>query len=117
MNKMTFTLSSDRSLVHQLIGQAPNGYVVEIRKPSRSLEQNALYWSTVHEIAEQVSVDGQKYTPQVWHKYFKERYLPGRILELPYGHIVEAEASTSGLTKEQFSHFVEQVIQFKLENT
>lgn len=99
-----------------MVNQSPDGYIVEIRKPSRSLEQNALYWSTIHEIAEQVIVDGQKYTPQVWHKYFKERFLPGRLLELPYGHVVEAEASTASLTKDQFSDYVERVIQFKAEH-
>ena len=48
----------------------------------------------------------------VWHKYFKERFLPGSIIELPYGHIVEAEPSTAELTKEQFSEYIEKVMQF-----
>jgi len=40
---------------------------VEIRQTSRTLEQNALYWTTVHEIAESMRIDGKAFTPQVWH--------------------------------------------------
>jgi len=96
-----------------MVSQAPDGYVVEIRPTSRSLEQNALYWATIHEIAEQVLVEGRKYTPSVWHRYFKERFLPGRIVELPYGQVTEAEPTTTELSVEEFSDFIEQVIQFR----
>lgn len=113
MERAIVRLTADRSRVMQMVAQAPDGYVVEIRQPSRSLEQNALYWSTVHEIAEQVTVEGKKYTPSVWHRYFKERFLPGRIIELPFGQVTEAEATTTELSVEEFSEFIEQVIQFR----
>ena len=114
---MIFTLKPDRKALYQMLAQCPDGHIVEIRKPSRSLEQNALYWSTVHEIAESVEIDGKRYTPQVWHKYFKERFLPGKLVELPGGHLMEMEASTTDLSVEQFSDFVEQVLQFKESHT
>jgi DNA-binding NarL/FixJ family response regulator len=117
MHRVILTLSDDRSQVMQMIARAPSGYVVEIKKPSRSLEQNARYWVAIQEIAEQISVEGQKYTPQVWHRYFKERYLPGRIVELPYGQITEAEPSTTDLTLDEFSEYIERVLQFQAENT
>lgn len=112
MNKTLFRLTADRSRVLEMVSRAPDGYIVEIRKPTRSLEQNALYWDTIHKIAEICWIDGRQFTPQVWHRYFKERFLPGRIIELPYGQITEAEPSTTELTVEEFSEFVEQVIQF-----
>jgi hypothetical protein len=117
MDRVIVTLSDDRARVVQMVTQAPDGYVVEIRKPSRSLEQNARYWVAIHEIAEQISIEGRKYTPQVWHRYFKERYLPGRIVELPYGQITEAEPSTTDLTLDEFSEYIERVLQFQAENT
>ena len=113
MERAIVRLTADRSRVMQMVAQAPDGYVVEIRPPSRSLEQNALYWTTIHQIAEQVSVEGRKYTPSVWHRYFKERFLPGRIIELPYGQVTEAEPTTTELSVEEFSEFIEQVIQFR----
>jgi hypothetical protein len=116
VDKLVYRLGLDRIKVQQMISQAPDGYIVEIKKPSRSLEQNALYWSTIHEIAENVSVDGRSYTPQVWHRYFKERFLPGKIVELPGGHVIEVASSTTDLTVEDFSNFVEQVFKFYEEH-
>lgn len=116
MDKVKIILTNEtRKQVTELIHLAPNGYIVEIHQPSRTLDQNALYWTTLREVAEQVSIDGNKFTPQVWHIYFKQRFLPGRIIELPNGQIMEAEPTTRELTKEQFSEYVTEVIQF-LEN-
>jgi hypothetical protein len=117
IKRLKFPLTADRSRVIEMITLAPDGYIVEIHQPSRTLEQNALYWSTVHEVAEQCSIEGRKFTPQVWHIYFKQRFLPGRIVELPNGQIMEAEPTTTDLTKEEFSEFVEEVIQFKESHT
>lgn len=116
MERVKFTLSQDRSRVMHIVSIAPDGWVVEIREPNRTLDQNALYWATIHDIADHIKIDGKQYTPQVWHTYFKERFLPSRIIELPYGHITEVEPSTTDLTKEEFSEFVESVIKFYNEN-
>lgn len=113
MNRIKFPLTADRSRVYEMIALAPDGYIVEIHKPTRSLEQNALYWDTVHTIARNCWIDGKQYTPQVWHVYFKQRFLPGRIIELPGGQIMEAEPTTTDLTVEEFSNFIEEVMQFK----
>jgi hypothetical protein len=116
MERVKLSLGKDRSIVHHIIDTCPDGWTIEVKPRSRTLEQNALYWTTVHSIAEEVTVDGQKYTPMVWHKYFKQRFLPWNIVELPYGHIAESEPTTTELTKQEFSEFVEQVIQFYSEH-
>lgn len=116
MERVKFTLTADRSRVKHIIDISPDGWVVEVREPSRTKDQNALYWATLHDLSENVKIDGKQYLATVWHKYFKERFLPGRIIELPYGHIVEAEPSTADLTKEQFSEFIEQVMAFYHSN-
>lgn len=113
MDSVKFTLSKDRARVLQMLAQAPDGYVVEIRQPSRTLDQNALYWTQVRECAERVTIEGKRFTPQVWHVYFKQRFLPGRIIELPNGQIMEQDPTTTELTKEEFSLFIEEVLQFK----
>ncbi len=48
--------------------------------------------------------------------YFKTRYLPGRMLELPNGQVMEAEPTTTGLTKAQFSDYVEQVLAWAINH-
>jgi hypothetical protein len=52
----------------------------------------------------------------VWHKYFKQRFLPYGVVELPYAHLAESEPTTTELTKQEFSDFVEQVMQFYHSN-
>ena len=111
-----FTLTDNRVKVHALIDQAPNGYVIEIKEQNRSHEQNALYWSAVHEIADSIFLNGKKFTPQVWHIYFKQRYLPSQIIELPNGQLMEVDPTTTTLTKTEFSDFVTQVLAFQAEN-
>ncbi len=113
MERVKIALSKDRSKILQMISQAPDGYVVEIRKPSRSLEQNALYWTLIREIADTVSVEGKRYIPDVWHRYFKQRFLPGKILEFPDGRVIETDPSTSDLTVDEFSEYINEVEQFK----
>ncbi len=49
-------------LVHQLarqravqaVSQAPDGYVVEVREPTRSLDQNAMMWPILEAFAQQL---------------------------------------------------------------
>lgn len=113
MERVIFPLTEDRRKVMQMITKAPDGYVVEIRKPNRSLEQNAFYWNMIREIADTVTVEGKKYIPDVWHRYFKNRFLPGRIIELPDGKIIESDPSTTELTLDEFHWFIEEVRQFK----
>lgn len=102
--------------MHQVIDSTPNGYVVEIREPNRTHEQNSLYWSAIHEIAETIFLEGKSYTPEVWHIYFKQRFLSGRMIELPNGDLIEADPTTTTLTKAEFSDYVTQVLQFQEEN-
>jgi hypothetical protein len=113
MKKTIVTLAKDRSKVIQMVTQAPDGYVVEIKEPNRTHEQNALYWAAIHEIAESIFLDGKKFTPQVWHIYFKQRFLPSKVIELPNGKIMELDPTTTALTKPEFSDFVTQVLEFQ----
>jgi hypothetical protein len=116
MERVKLLLGKERSLDHHIIDTCADGWPIEVKPRSRTLEQNALYWTTIHSIAEEITVDGQKYTPMVWHKYFKQRFLPYGVVELPYGHLAESEPTTTELTKQEFSDFVEQVMQFYHSN-
>ena len=116
MKKAIVTLAKDRSKVIKMVTQAPDGYVVEIKEANRTHEQNSLYWAAVHEIAESVFLDGKSFPPDVWHIYFKQRFLSGRMIELPNGQLVEADATTTELSKEEFSDFVNEVLSFQEHN-
>ena len=56
MNKQYFILAHDmaRNNAIQAILNAPEGYVVEVKEPTRSLEQNAAQWPILGEFARQL---------------------------------------------------------------
>jgi hypothetical protein len=66
-------------------------------------------------ISEQIR-PSKSHDPDVWHAYFKTLFLPTRMTELPNGQIVESEPTTTGLTKQEFSDYVEQVLAWATEH-
>ena len=109
---MIFTLAHDtaRQRAVEAVKNARQGWVVRIEPPNRTSAQNSFYWATLHAISEQIRPQNQTHDQDVWHAYFKTRYLPGRMIELPNGQVMESEPTTTGLTKAQFSDYVEQVL-------
>jgi hypothetical protein len=107
-----FTLAHDtaRQRAIEAVRNARHGWVVRIEPPNRTSAQNSFYWATIHAISEQIRPQGNQHDPDVWHAYFKTKLLPGRMIELPNGQVVEQEPTTTGLTKAQFSDYVEQVL-------
>jgi hypothetical protein len=107
-----FTLAHDtaRQRAIEAVKNARQGWVVRIEPPNRTSAQNSFYWATLAAISEQIRPKGQTHDQDVWHHYFKARFLPGRMIELPNGQVIESEPTTTGLTKAQFSDYVEQVL-------
>lgn len=114
---MIFTLAHDtaRQRALQAVAAAKRGWVVRIEPPNRTSAQNSFYWATLTAISEQIRPQGQTHDPDIWHAYFKSKLLPGRMIELPNGQVMEQEATTTGLTKTQFSDYVEQVYAWATE--
>lgn len=81
-------------------------------KPTRSHEQNNRYWAIVQDISEQVETEGKKYSPEIWHEYFKREFI-GRE-ELPNGE-VRGKSSTR-LNVIEFSEFMNHVEVFAVEH-
>ena len=115
---MIFTLVHDtaRQRAVEAVKNARQGWVVRIEPPNRTSAQNSFYWATLHAISEQIRPQNQAHDPDVWHAYFKTRYLPGRMIELPNGQVMESEPTTTGLTKAQFSDYVEQVLEWAINH-
>jgi hypothetical protein len=112
-----FTLAHDtaRKRAIEAVKRARQGWVVRIEPPNRTSAQNSFYWATLHAISEQIR-PGKAHDPDVWHAYFKSRFLPGRMIELPNGQVMETEPTTTGLTKAQFSDYVEQVLEWAINH-
>ena len=99
----------------------PIEIVFQERKETRNLSQNAAYWAgPLRDISEQACVDGQQFSPEVWHQYCKQQFLPEEFDEaLCKGGYVKWEyapngdrvlvGSTTQLTKKGFSEYRQQV--------
>ena len=105
----------NRNLAREMVDNAPDGHILEVRPPKRSLDSNRYYWAVLGDISEQV-VPGRFYEPSVYHEYFRTLFLPERMVELPDGSIKMLEPSTSELNQASFSEYTEKVIKWALEH-
>ena len=105
----------NRDIAIDMVKNADNGMVLELRKPKRSLDQNRYYWAVLTDISEQV-VPGKAYEPSIWHEYLRALFLPERMVELPDGSVKMLEASTAELRVNEFSEYLEKVIKWSLEH-
>lgn len=118
MNRTLLTLANEkvRARAHQLIDQAPAGYRVEIREPTRSLDANALMWTLLADISEQVEWYGVKLSSEDWKDVLsaslrKARVVPG----IDPGTYVPLGMRTSKMTKAEFSALIELIYAFGAE--
>jgi hypothetical protein len=105
----------NRKLAREMVDNAPDGHILEVRPPKRSLDSNRYYWAVLGDISEQV-VPGKAYEPSIWHEYLRALFLPERMVELPDGSIKMLEPSTSELNQATFSEYTEKVVKWALEH-
>jgi hypothetical protein len=111
MTRHLLTLTPrNRAKAHAGIERAPDGWVLELREPKRTDEQNAALWGLLHQIQRQRPThQGVKMTAELWKSVFMDalgaemRMLPKLDGDgyFPIGH------STSRLTKGEFANLLE----------
>ncbi|MCA9857985.1 MAG: recombination protein NinB [Dehalococcoidia bacterium] len=122
MNKQTFRLISPdvRAYCCDKILDAPVGYVVEIKEPTRSVEQNAHFHAMFSDIAKQCEFMGQKWPAEDWKRLLADAFVramrelgtplkqDGRIVPALNGDgFVQLGIQTRRLSKEEARNFVE----------
>lgn len=99
-----------RRRVAEFAMQAPEGWVVMFApyEQLRSHEQNAAYWAYLHEIADSGLQDenGDPFTVDRLHRLLKRKFLGKFIRVLPNGDTEELEATTTRLTRKEFSDYM-----------
>jgi len=108
-------LPHNRDVAKQMVDNAPDGYVLEVRPAKRSLDSNRYYWAVLGDISEQMVV-GKAYEPSIWHVYFKQLFLPDLMQELPDGSLSIVPPSSTKLTQKEFSEYLEKVVKWALEH-
>lgn len=103
MKTLVLTGTAARTAAMRYISQAPDGYVFQLREPTRTLEQNSRMWAQLTDIAEQVQWYGETLTAENWKDIFtsslkKQKAVPGLD-----GGFVVLGARTSKMTKGELS--------------
>lgn len=91
---------------------APDGYVVEVKPATRTLDQNALLWPLLTELSAQVDWYGQKLTKEEWKDVMTAGLKRSRIVPGIDGGFVVLGLSTSKMDKKTFSELVELIYAF-----
>jgi hypothetical protein len=106
---IVFRLDPDRRAALNAVRHAPEGYVVTVGpwEEKRRAVANALYWARLEELAEQLPVDGRYFTADAWHEQIARWWLPKVEVALPSGKLFMRRKSTSELTTQEFSEYLE----------
>lgn len=70
----------------------------------RSGEQNRLLWALLTEIAEQVEVEGKRFSKEAWYAHYLDQYAPKQ--DGPSGLV---PVGSSQMNKQQFAEFVTRI--------
>lgn len=113
--KQTLRLAHDlaRRRAVAAVAEAPEGYIVTISEPSRTLEQNAAQWPILEAFAQQLvwPVNGQmvKMTPDEWKDVLTAAFRKEtvRVAMGLDGGVVMLGLRTSGFGKGKFSDWLD----------
>lgn len=116
--KRTFVLvhPTARQMAVREVVNAPEGYVVEVKEPTRSLEQNAALWAALHDVSEQVEWYGKRLTPEDWKHVFTASLRKLEVVpNLDGTGFVALGMSTSRMSKREMSDLLELIHAFGAE--
>jgi hypothetical protein len=104
-----------RQMASRACIQAPDGYVVEIKPRTRSLDQNAKMWAMLADLSRQIEWYGQQLTSEEWKDVLtaalkKQKAVPGID-----GGFVVIGARTRNMTIREMSDLVELLYAFGTE--
>jgi hypothetical protein len=111
--KFQLSHAEARQRATDAVQTAPDGYVVTIKPPTRSLEQNAALWPLLSEFAERLEwpVNGRmvKMEPEEWKDVLTAafRQETARLAMGLNGGVVMLGSRTSKMDKREFSEFLE----------
>lgn len=102
-----------RTRAAQAIHRVPDEWVVTIAPPTRTLDQNALLWAALNDIAS-AKPDGREMTAEQWKCAFMDAagFRPEFVPALEGSGFICLGYKSSRLSKTEFSELVECVFEF-----
>lgn len=118
MARHILTLANEavRERAVRWIRALPPGTRVEFREPARSLEQNALLWALLADLAKQVNWHGQHLSADDWKDVLTASLRRARIVPgIDPGSFVVLGLRTSKMGRAEFSDLIELIHAFGAE--
>ena len=117
MNKRIWKLTGEvaKKAACREILAAPEGYIVTLAEPTRTLDQNSLLWPLLTEVSKQVDWYGNKLTADEWKDVFSAALKKQKVVPGLDGGFVVCGQSTSRMGKREFSDLVELIYAFGAE--
>lgn len=105
-----------RRRAHADIDAAPDGWIADVREPTRSSEQNALLWTLLHAISDAVDWHGRRLSPEDWKHIFSASLRKLQVVpNLEGTGFVALGLSTSKMSRREFSDLIELINAFAAE--
>lgn len=121
MSKRVFVLQprphpARRLAAEYILNDAPEGYCVTVREPSRSLEQNARMWAMLADVAQQVQWYGKRLTSEDWKHIFTSSLRRLEVVpNLDGTGFVALGMSTSQMSKREMADLITLMFAFGAE--
>lgn len=116
MNKQTYRLAHDtaRLLAVRAVQTAPEGYVITVSEPTRSLEANAAQWPYLEAWAQgkEICINGKmvKGTSDDWKDIHTALYNGETRMAVHDGKVIMLPQRTSKMGKQVFSDWMEYLV-------
>ena len=114
MSKRILKLNNSlaRQAACRYVNEAPEGYVITIAEPTRSLDANARLWASLAEVSNQVEWYGNKLSSEEWKTVFSAALKKEKVVPGINGGFVVCGQSTSKMSKREFSDMLEIIYAF-----
>lgn len=108
----------DRSRVKGWVGKAPPGTMIAFKKhDARSIEQNALLWSRLSAISEQLPWHGEMLSPTDWKDILTAGLRQAHVVPgINEGTVVPLGLRTSSMSRSEMTALLELVAAFAAEH-
>ncbi len=109
MTRRKFLLVHDtaRANAADCVLKAPQGYCVEVKPATRTLEQNAKLWAMLGDLARQVQWHGQMLSPENWKDMCTAALKRQQVVPGIDGGFVVLGTSTRRMTKPEMGELIE----------
>ena len=113
--RLVHQTARDRAV--EAVRNAPDGFIVRVTEPSRSLESNAKLWAMLNDISQQVIWHGKRLQSEDWKHIFTASLKQMQVVpNLDNTGFVALGLSTSKMTKREMSELIELIMAFGSQN-